>query len=78
MAISSAWPASISARRTAFVQNRDAIAVSIGKSFIGKGFDVIQPDPLAADFMADGARRVHERSKKIQRLFAHRNESKVQ
>ena len=41
-------------RRAALVENGDAVAVGVGKGFVGKGFDIIQPDPLAARFMAGG------------------------
>ena len=48
------------ARRTAFVQHRHAVAVGVGKSFVGELLGVIEPDALAAGFMADRAGRVDE------------------
>src|ERR1017187_9736071 len=50
------------ARRTALVQHGDAIAVGVGKRFVGELFGVIEPDALAADFVAGGTRRVDERA----------------
>ena len=59
------------ARRSAFVEHRDAIAVRVRISFIGKRLDVIQPNPLTADFVAGRTRGVDECAEEIQRLFAH-------
>ena len=53
------------AGRTAFVQNRHAIAVSIGKRFVRKLLDVIEPDPLAAGFVPGWAGCIDERFEKI-------------
>jgi hypothetical protein len=41
--------------RAAFVENGDAVAIGVGKGFVGEGFYVIEPDPLAAGFMAGRA-----------------------
>ncbi len=53
------------ARSAALVQHGDAVAVGIGKSFIGELAGVIQPDALTARFVAGGAGRVDEGFKKI-------------
>jgi hypothetical protein len=65
-------PGEHEAGRPAFVQDRHAISVSIGESFIGKLFHVIEPDSLAADFVADGAGSIDEGTEELERLFAHR------
>ena len=48
------------ARRTAFVQHSDAIAVGIGKGLFGERFHVIQPDALAAGLVANRTGGVDE------------------
>ena len=58
-------------RRAAFVQHGHAISVGVREGFIGKLFGVVQPDALAAHFMADRAGGVDEGPKKVERLFTH-------
>jgi hypothetical protein len=46
---------------TALVEHGHTVAESVGQGFLGEGVDVVEPDPLAADFMADGAGGVFTR-----------------
>ena len=54
------------ARRTAFVQRRDAVAVGIGEGFVGELPDVIEPDALAAHFVAGRTGCIDERFQKVE------------
>ena len=53
-------------RRTAFVQQRDAVSICVGKGLIGVWLDVIAPDALAARLVSGGAGSIDERSQEIQ------------
>ena len=59
------------ARRTAFVEDGDAVTIGIGEGFVGKLFGIIEPNALTADFMADRARCIDEGLKELKRLNAH-------
>ena len=48
--------------RTAFVEHGHAVAVGVGEGLVGEWSGVIEPDPLAAGFVADGAGRVDQGS----------------
>ena len=40
------------ARRAALVEHRHRVAVGVAERFVGERFDIIEPDPLAARFVA--------------------------
>src|SRR5581483_7847092 len=60
------------AGRTAFVQHRNAIAIGIREGGVREFGNVVEPDPLAAGFMADGTGSVDQGFEKIERFIAHR------
>ena len=59
------------ARRAALVQHGHAVAVGVGEGFAGEFFGVIEPDALAADFVAGGAGSVDEGLEKFNGCIAH-------
>ncbi len=59
------------ARRTAFVQDGDGVAIGVRESFVGVFFNVIEPDALAAVFVAGRARGVNKLFEELKRLFTH-------
>jgi hypothetical protein len=56
-----------------FIEDGNAIPVSVGESFVSEGFNVIEPDALAANFVPYRAGSVDESAEKSERLFAHRS-----
>jgi len=59
------------AGRAALVEDSDAIAVGVGKGFIGETPDVIEPDALSPGFVPGGTRCVHKGLQELQRSFTH-------
>ena len=47
-------------RRTALVEYGDTVAVSVGERLVGELCGIIQPGPLAASLVSDGAGRVNQ------------------
>ena len=60
------------ARRTALVQDGDGVAIGVAECFIGKTLDVIEPDALAASFMAGRAWSVYQTFQKLKGFTLHR------
>jgi hypothetical protein len=56
---------------TALIQDGNTVSVGVGKGFVGKRFDVIEPDPLSAGFKSGWAWGVYQGSQKIQGWRTH-------
>ncbi len=58
-------------RRATFIDHGYRVAISITPSLICHGANPFQPNALASDFMAKGARCVHQLGQELQSVFLH-------
>jgi hypothetical protein len=58
--------------RASLIKDRHTVAVGVGEGFVGELPGIIEPDPLAAGFVADRTGRIDQLFEEGERLFAHR------